>query len=229
MPVYIYSNCNYIQIAYFGKSWSFKGPHHGRAHTRPQNDHAHESCASGMRMSRAHRACACVVRIGHAHEPCAPGNAHESRASGMRMSPGREGDGDVTDGLAGRTPGTGGPLLHALTGAAATRNRCDYKFLRNTPTSDINTARRALRRSASRALAAVIPVQNCSVNVQRIARIAATSASVAVAGQRHSVSPELHSNGKFDAVACGEDGGTCPPDSHRLSRHPESTTQRGLV
>jgi hypothetical protein len=75
----------------------------------------------------------------------------------------------------------------------------------------------------------VIPPQNHSVAVQQVARIAATSASAAVAKLRQTASPQLHPNGKFDALARGEDGGTCPPESHRLSRHPESTTQRGLV
>jgi hypothetical protein len=94
---------------------------------------------------------------------------------------------------------------------------------------DINSTRRALLRGAVRAPMAVIPLQNHSVNVQQVARIAAASASAAVARPRQTVSAQLHSNVKFDAVASGEDGGTCPPESHRLSRHPESTTQRGLV
>ena len=139
--------------------------------------------------------------------------------------------------LTARPPSQAAPLrarslsapLHTSASTRRKRNRCDYKFLRNTLTSDINTAREADRRTASRAPMTVIPLQNCSVAVQQVARIAAASASVAVAKRRHSSSAQLHSNGKFGAVARGEHGGTCPPESHRLSRHPESTTQRGLV
>jgi hypothetical protein len=45
----------------------------------------------------------------------------------------------------------------------------------------------------------------------------APNATAAVANRRHTVFPELHSRGKFGAVGFGEDGGTCPPESHWIS------------
>jgi len=98
--------------------------------------------------------------------------------------------------------------------------------------SDIRHQHHARSRSRQRTAArpiAVIQLLNRSVTVQRVARITAMSTGAAVAERRHATSPQLHSHGKFDAVARGENGGTCPPGSHRLSRYPESTTQRGLV
>ena len=53
------------------------------------------------------------------------------------------------------------------------RNRCDYKFLANTLTSDINTARETDRRGASRVPMTVTPLLDGSVTVQRVTRITA--------------------------------------------------------
>jgi len=186
-------------------------------------------------MTPAHTPCARPLRILHAHAP--PHTLAEvtrssllrpSHRSRQRASRSRAHCAPSISAAPLRARSLSAPL-HTSASTRRKRNRCDYKFLRNTLTSDINTAREADRRSASRAPMTVIPLQNCSVAVQQVARIAAASASVAVAKRRHSSSAELHSNGKFGAVARGEHGGTCPPESHRLSRHPESTTQRGLV
>ena len=186
------------------------------------------ACAYPMRMSPAHTSCACTLRIPIPRPHAAPcsgqviGHVNDSYRRDARRAPSSS-----NRSLREARSSSAHPTHER--GARATRNQCDYKFLRNTLTSDINITRSVLRRSASRAQIAVIPLQNRSVTVQRVARIVAMSVSAAVAEQRHSQSPQLHSNGKFGAVARGEDGGTCPPESHRLSRHPESTTQRGLV
>jgi hypothetical protein len=187
-------------------------------------------------MTPAHTACARPPRILHAH---APPHTHAEVTRSSLLRPSHRSRQRASRSRAhcapphlNRAASCAQPQRALCTRVASTRrkrNRCDYKFLRNTLTSDINTAREADRRSASRAPMTVIPLQNCSVTVQQVARIAAASASVAVAKRRHSSSAQLHSNVKFGAVARGEDGGTCPPESHRLSRHPESTTQRGLV
>src|SRR5215469_8978019 len=48
-----------------------------------------------------------------------------------------------------------------------------------------------------------------------------------VAPQRQVWCLELHSRVKFDAVARGEYGGTCSPESHRLLGHPEFNNPKG--
>src|SRR5215469_5665483 len=126
------------------------------------------------------------------------------------------------------------PTLHsplaraARTAPAAAWGPCDYKFLRNTPHSHIKHRAPRVDAVASRVCwQQKFRCKQRSVNVQRVARRVALNASVAVANLRHVASSQLHSNRKFGAVAPGENGGTCPPESHRFTETSRINNPKG--
>jgi hypothetical protein len=209
--VYIYSYCDYIQIGLFGKPCvpavltapaapagaspqPSRGSRRERTPTAPQTTDmptAHAHCAYPLRIPTAHAHCACRLRMPTAHADC---------ACSLRMLTAH---GHCARPLCTRPPRM--PIARGLSLPPLRRTRARGSS-RCTRHVHCSAAHAGKRRAA-----------NCvqsPFSKRRDARVASVAQRCREA--KTFALSQLHSRGKFGAVARGEDGGTCPPESHRL-------------
>jgi hypothetical protein len=226
--VYIYSYCDYIQIGLFGKPCvpavltapaapagaspqpsrgslaSAHPPRHSHC-TRPLRiPTANAHCAYPLRMPTAHTHCECSLPIPTAHTHCAcrlrMPNAHAHCARSLRMATAHVYCARPLRTRPARMPIARGLPLPPL---RRTRVRGSSRRMRHVHCSAAHAGK---RRAA-----------NCvqsPFSKRRDARVASVVQRCREA--KTFALSQLHSRGKFGAVARGEDGGTCPPESHRL-------------